>query len=264
MRPIVLLSDFGLTDPYVGLMKSAIVSVAPTAPLVDLTHAIPPQDIRAGALVLHHALPHLPHDAVVVAVVDPGVGGPRRPIVLETAHALLLGPDNGLLSGAVAPDARRRAIAITESRYFRHPVSRTFHGRDIFAPVAAHLASGLEPSALGPEAGSLVEMPLPHARPEANGVSGEITYVDRFGNLVTNVAAETLGDAIDDVTVDVPGHRPTPLVPAYASVPAGEVLAVVNSWGLIEIAVRDGSAARRLGAGIGTAVRVRRGRTSPR
>ena len=254
MRLVTLTTDFGTTDPFVGIMKGVIAGRAPDVRVVDVTHGIPPQDVTAGALVLRHAVPYFPPGTMHVAVVDPGVGGPRRALCIETATAILLGPDNGLLS--LVDQAVHRIVHVTESRFFLPNPSRTFHGRDVFAPVAAALATGTPADALGPAVADMERIVLPEPVVESTRVRGQVIYVDGFGNLVTNVP----GDAVAaPCSVCIGGRRIPGLAPAYSAVPTGTTVAVVGSWGLVEIAVRDGSARATLGVGTGEPVVIETG-----
>jgi S-adenosylmethionine hydrolase len=255
MTLVTLTTDFGLSDPFVGIMKGVILGRAPAATIVDVTHGIPPQDVLAGALVLRHALPYFPPGGVHVAVVDPGVGGARRPLCVETATGYLVGPDNGLLSLAAPPAAIRRIVHLTEDRFFLSPRSTTFHGRDIFAPVAAAIAAGTSASVLGVEVPEIHRLDVPSPVEEDGHLRGQVIYVDHFGNLVTNVGIETLpGSSERRWAVRIRDAHIRGIVPSYAAVAPRELVAVVNSWGLVEVAVRDGSARERLGAGVGERV----------
>ena len=257
MTLVTLTTDFGTTDPFAGIMKGVIASLAPEARIVDLTHGIPPQDVLAGALVLRHAVPYFPPGTVHLAVVDPGVGGTRRPLCVETAHGLLVGPDNGLLSLAAPPGEVQRIIHLTEERFFLSPRSATFHGRDVFAPVAAGLATGLPPSSFGSAAVDMERLPLPAPVRDGPSVRGEVIYVDRFGNLTSNVGEDILRTLERPVvSIAIGDVRLRGVAPSYSSVRPGEPVAVVNSWGLLEIAVRDGSARDRLGARVGETIVV--------
>jgi S-adenosylmethionine hydrolase len=169
--------------------------------VVDVSHGVPPQDVLAGALVLRQAVPWFPSRTVHVAVVDPGVGSDRRALCVETDRALLVGPDNGLLSLAAPPAAIRRIVELTEERFFLSPRSRTFHGRDVFAPVAAALATGTDPGALGPRRDDLVRLALPEPSRHGDVLRGEVVYVDRFGNLVTNVPPDAFPSAVASITI---------------------------------------------------------------
>lgn len=251
---ITLTTDFGLVDPWVGVMKGVIATRAPGVPVVDVSHGIPPQDVLAGALVLRHAAPWFPPRTIHVAVVDPGVGSARRALCVETDRALFVGPDNGLLSLAAPADRVRRAVELADERFFLTPRSATFHGRDVFAPVAAALATGIDAGALGPSCGAIERLALPEPQRAGNTLRGEVIYVDRFGNLVTNVA----GDAFprEGASVNIGGAGIPHVAASYASGSPGSLVAVVNSWNLLEIAVRNGSAARTLTLGVGAPVAV--------
>jgi hypothetical protein len=255
MTIVTLTTDFGLIDPFVGIMKGVIASRAPAARIVDVTHGIPPQDVLAGALALRHAAPYFPAGTIHVAVVDPGVGTARRPLCVETATGVFVGPDNGVLSLAAPADAIRRIVALTEEQFFLEPRSRTFHGRDVFAPVAAALATGTPPGALGADVAEMIRIAPPLPVVETGRIRGEVIYVDGFGNLVTNVDEPTLARG-GRGSVVVRGTRMQGVQESYAAVARGEPLAVVNSWGLVEIAVRDGSAAKKLAAGVGEPVMI--------
>ena len=252
---ITLTTDFGTTDPFVGIMKGVIAGRAPDATVIDVTHGIPPQDVRAGALVLRHAVPYFPQGSIHVAVVDPGVGTERRALCVETATGWLVGPDNGVLSLAASPDAVRHIVHLTEERFLLPRRSDTFHGRDVFAPVAAALAAGTVATALGVEVRDMTRIDLPAPRLDETTVRGEVIYVDRFGNLVTNVGR----DAVDRIrkcraTIRVAGAAVGSIVTAYGAIAPGAAGGVVNSWDLLEIAVRDGSARDRLGVEVGAPV----------
>jgi S-adenosylmethionine hydrolase len=236
-------------------MKGVLASRAPGVIVVDVTHGIPAQDVRAGALVLRQAAPWFPAGTIHVAVVDPGVGSSRRAIAIETARSTFVGPDNGILTLAAPPTERQRVVELTNDRYLPSHRSHTFHGRDVFAPMAAALALGVETAALGAPVGDPCELELPAARREADGtLVGEVVYVDGFGNLVSNLSPSDFAGREVSITIgEVPVGSPST---SYASVPPGEPVAVVNSWSLVEIAVRDGSATHALGLGLGALVRV--------
>jgi len=262
---ITLLSDFGTRDAFVGIMKGVILGVNPRARLIDLSHEIEPQDVRGGALVLRSAARYFPPRTVHLAVVDPGVGSARRAIAIATPQAFLVGPDNGVLTPAARALGIERAHAIDIKRLLaakilRGPISATFHGRDVFAPVAAHLSAGLPLGSLGPATADIEELSLPSCRASEREIAGEVIHVDRFGNLVTNIAEGDLrrlnGFSPARLSVSIAAMRIRGLVPAYAAVAEGEVLALVDSWGQLEIAVRGGSAARRLAADRGAAVQA--------
>jgi S-adenosyl-L-methionine hydrolase (adenosine-forming) len=238
---VSLLSDFGTSDVYVGVMKAVVLSAAPSARLVDLTHEVPPQDVRAGAFHLMQAAAWFPRGTVHLAVVDPGVGSERRAIAVEAGGAFFVGPDNGLFSW-IAPRPTR-AVILEVPR----GASNTFHGRDVFAPAAGKLAAGAPLASLGAPAGRLVKLSWP--------TRAEIVHVDRFGNLITNL------EKLDGELV-AGEFRTRKLVSSYAAVARGEPLAILGSHGFVEIAVRDGSAAAVLGLQRGARVTAgrRRGR----
>jgi len=265
---ITLTTDFGLHDPYVAAMKGVILSLNPDARIVDISHGVRPQQVEQGAFILGSACGYFPPGAVHVAVVDPGVGTGRLPIVLSAPGAVFVGPDNGLLSAAL-PEATRALAAggparvplpeglaahvLAEPRFQRHPVSDTFHGRDIFAPAAAHLSLGVRAEEFGPELREVVAVPPFRGELQPDGsLAGRVLHIDRFGNLVTTVR----GDQVEGrrVTVEVCGRRIEGVTRTYG---AGEgLMAVTGSAGLLEVAVRNGDAAGALGAEIGAPVRV--------
>jgi S-adenosyl-L-methionine hydrolase (adenosine-forming) len=250
---VTLLTDFGLSDTYVGQMKGAILSIAPSASLVDLSHTVPPQDVRAGAFLLCTAVGAFPLGTVHLAVVDPGVGSARRAVALETRRGeYLVGPDNGLLMPAAE---RLGGVAGAVQLETPRGASATFHGRDIFAPTAARLASGTPLSDLGASAANLIELRIA----EPNGDVGQIVHVDTYGNLITNFPSDRVSS---EFAVQL-GERVIQSANHYAQVAPGELLVLVGSAGLVEISMRDGSAAERLGAGRGTPVRLLSRRPPP-
>jgi S-adenosyl-L-methionine hydrolase (adenosine-forming) len=254
---ITLVTDFGLRDAFVGVMKGVILSVCPEARLVDLTHEIAPGDIHAGALALQWAAPHFPPGTVHLGVVDPGVGGTRRPLVLQTSGAFFVGPDNGLLWPAASRAGEPAAWEIDLSGWDR-PVSATFHGRDVFAPAAARLAAGERPEAFCQPVPDLVRLEWP--RPDVHGatVRGTVIYVDRFGNAITNLTPADLGQpAENERSFTVAEQRLRGPSSAYEAAPPGSPVIVLGSAGLYEIAVNQGNAAAALGLDIGSPVEVR-------
>ena len=256
---ITLTTDFGGRDAYVGIMKGVVLGICPAARLVDLTHEVPPQAVRLGALLLRSAVEYFPAGTVHLAVVDPGVGGARQPVLVVTERALLVGPDNGLLAPAAEILGVRAVHRLEREAFFRQPISQTFHGRDIFAPVAAHLAGGTAPDAFGSELAGLQPLDLPAPVVEAGAVHGEVIHVDRFGNLITNIPAGALaGFRARSLSVRISAMTVTPFAPTYAAVPSGACVALIGSWGLLEVAVRDGNAAEQLRAGLATRVSVAR------
>ncbi len=257
-RPLITLTtDFGQADAYVGAMKGAILNICPEATLVDITHDIHPQAVGQAAYVFSTAVPYFPSGTVHLVVVDPGVGSQRRPIAVLGRQALYVAPDNGVLSLALSQDPAQLAIHLTEPRYRLAQVSATFHGRDIFAPAAAYLACGKPPHDMGepiPPA-ELVSLPTVEPRPQAdNSWLGEILHIDRFGNLITSFRLTALRRP---VTILVGGQQIGKLSRTFADVRPGELVAYVGSSGHLEIAVRQGNAARELGLGIGDPVQVK-------
>ena len=250
---ITLLSDFGLEDAYVGVVKGILVGINPRARLVDLTHAVPAHDVRRASLLLEGAWQFFPPGSVHLAVVDPGVGSARRPIAVAAGGHYFVGPDNGLLGFCFdLPGAR--GVVLTARRFHRHPVSRTFHGRDVFAPVAAHCSRGVGLAALGPPLRDPVRLPSFTPRRRGPRVDGEVLLVDRFGNLLTNLLGADLPGPADRGVLRVGGARVRGLVGTYAERPRGALGAVIDSSGRVEVFVREGSARRRLGIGPGARV----------
>jgi len=258
---ITLTTDFGTRDWFVGTMKGVMLGIQPRATLVDITHDVAAGDIRGGAFALAEACRFFPKGTVHVAVVDPGVGSSRRPIAVQTADYFFVGPDNGVLSWALAREKARAIHALEEEGYFLCPVSRTFHGRDIFAPVAAHLSRGVPIGKLGPALKDVVRLDWPEPRKGRDGIEGEVVCVDRFGNAITNLDGRLLQDMeMAACEVHTRRRRTCPVRAFYQAVAPRGLVAVVGSSGLLEIAVNGGSAARVLGLEIGTRVRLRRAR----
>jgi len=258
MSPIVtLLTDFGTSDAYVGIMKGVLIGACRAITVIDLTHAIPAQNVLAGALTLRSAVGVFPPGTIHLAVVDPGVGTARRAIAVATAHAIFVGPDNGLLAPAVKHLGVTAVHAIENASLFRHPVSMTFHGRDVFAPVAGALAAGAPLDAVGPRTGQFVDLAIPEPTITRDRVDGCVIHVDHFGNLVTNIDSASLaGSTRFRGVVTLKGHRLDGVQTTYGSVAPGQAVAVIGSWGCVEIAISGGHAANSLGAGVGDAVTV--------
>jgi S-adenosylmethionine hydrolase len=236
---ITLLTDFGTADYFVGAVKGAILSVNPNVVIVDITHEIPAQDIEAGAFTLLAACKTFPAGTIHVAVVDPGVGSARRPIIVTANDQFFVGPDNGIFSYIYAP----RTFHVTAEKYFRPDPSSTFHGRDIFAPVAAALSTGLAPEQFGPEIDDEVRLP-PLEMPL------RIIHIDRFGNCVTNIRPETF----DGKPLTINGRMISAVRNFYGEAQAGELFAIWGSAGFLEISVNGGSAAQILSAKRGDTV----------
>ncbi|MAG55158.1 MAG: hypothetical protein CMJ83_02600 [Planctomycetes bacterium] len=252
---VFLLTDFGAGSHYVGVVKAVILTVNSRAIIHDLSHRIRPGDVREAGYVLEASLPHLPPRSLVVAVVDPGVGSDRRIACFYGDGPTILAPDNGLLTG-VATDGSVRVVE-PERLELAPPASHTFHGRDVFAPVAAKLSLGLDPRRVGSVMRDWVAWPEWHPIQDATGAwSGTIVHVDAFGNLITNLDATGMGEAIGRDPVAVGGATIQQWGRTFSHVAPGKLLAYIGSTGHVEIAVRDGSAAARLGVENGAAVRL--------
>ncbi|MGH7814597.1 MAG: SAM hydrolase/SAM-dependent halogenase family protein [Candidatus Binataceae bacterium] len=260
--PIAILTDFGYRDHYVGAMKGVITEIAPEARTIDITHGIPPQSVAAGAIALRASWRFFPPRTIFLAVVDPGVGTARAPIAIETrTGARFAGPDNGLLSLAAAEAGIARIVKLSNPRYRLHPVSATFHGRDVFAPAAAWLWRGTRFDSFGPRISSIDRLELPRPIGSAREVRGEVIYVDGFGNLVTNLDLKTITQLTASfrgrpLSIRIGRGMAIPLLEAYGEARPGAPLAIFGGMDLLEIAVRDGDAARRLNAGAGAIVTV--------
>jgi S-adenosylmethionine hydrolase len=253
---ITLTTDFGTRDTYVAEMKGVVLSITSEVHVVDVTHEVAPGDALAGALALEAAAPRFPAGTIHVAVVDPGVGTARRGLVIAARDQLFVGPDNGLFTPFL--DAGRWQAFELLANEFRGPeVSSTFHGRDVFAPAAAHLARGLDPARLGPPVGDPVRLAWPEVRVSEGRVGGAVLHVDRFGNLVTSIRAEAIAALGSGLAVRVAG-KSLPLVRTYGDLGRGDPGALVGSSNRLEIAVNSGSAAKALRAGRGTQVVVSR------
>lgn len=243
---ITLTTDFGLADPFVGMMKGVMLGIAPTAQLVDITHEIRSYDILEAALIIEGSYRYFPQGTVHVVVVDPGVGSDRRPMAAAANGHIFVAPDNGVLSLVLHtdPDASLTpAYQITNDSLFQGPVSRTFHGRDIFAPVAAHLAQGTPVESVGPRIVDFVKKPFPAPRPQGDRLVGTVLRIDKFGNIMTNFRLENLGQ---EFSIRVAGLSITQLCSNFSEAGAGEFFAIEGSAGFIELALNQGSAAERL------------------
>jgi S-adenosyl-L-methionine hydrolase (adenosine-forming) len=262
---IALFTDFGTRDAYVAQLKGAILSIHPTAHLVDLLHEVDAFDVRAAAYLLDAAARYFPARTVFVAVVDPGVGTARRPVLLVTqAEKYYVGPDNGLFTRVIEREGFQAAYMLTQAAYFLPRVSATFHGRDLFGPVAAHLARGIEPAQFGPRLADLTQ--LPSARPQRVGetVVGEIIHVDRYGNMATNIPSEMLGHLVPGqwLTLTLAERTHTlPFVETYGAGPQSQPVCLINSHDACEIALPHGNAAASLAVQVGDRVVLKPGRT---
>lgn len=262
--PIAILTDFGYRDHYAGVMKGVITSICPQAPIIDLTHGIPPQHVLAGALALRESVNFFPRRTIFLAVVDPGVGTDRKPIAVETRSGpRLVGPDNGLLWLAAQRTEIKQIVELRSPRYRLPKVSTSFHGRDIFAPAAAWLWRGVRMHELGPPLQDIAQIDPGEGIIETPAqLDGKIIYVDRFGNLITNVSRasfERFSHRSQQCRLSIRIERRAPvfLCKAYAEAPSGAPLALFGSFDLLEIAVRDGNAATYFGASLGMRVSIR-------
>lgn len=254
MPRLTLLTDFGTADGYAAAMKGVIAAITPNCVVEDASHEIAPGDVESAAWALWRYWRLYPPGTVHVVVVDPGVGSERRALAVLADDRILVAPDNGVLTRVLSEAEAWAAVSIQEPRFMRERVSRTFHGRDVFAPAAAHLAAGVPLAALGPAVTDPVRLRIPEFRITPDAVVGDVVHVDRFGNLVTNIPE----DWVSAGRVVVAGRDLGRAGRTYADVAPGAPLALVGSAGLLEISVRDGSAADRLGAGRGTEVRIER------
>jgi S-adenosylmethionine hydrolase len=267
MKPsgnITLTSDFGLTDPYVAMMKGVILSINPSAVLVDISHNIRAGSISQAARLLHEAFAYFPLGTVHLAVVDPGVGSSRRPIAVEGKGHFFVGPDNGIFWPVIQGDSEARVVRLQDSRFFLPGLSQTFHGREIFAPVAAHLSLGKVLESLGPLIGDPVQLPISQPHEKEDALFGEILRVDHFGNLITNISSNALGRFLGSgrPRIEVGKLVISKLSRIYGDEKEGTPLALMNSSDLLEIAVNLGRASEHVGLKeeerIGAAVKISR------
>jgi S-adenosyl-L-methionine hydrolase (adenosine-forming) len=261
MRPVIaLLSDFGSKDHYVGTMKAVILGICPDVTLVDITHEIAPHDVLDGALELAAAYRFFPAGTIFLAVVDPGVGSARRGIAAEVGDYRFISPDNGLLTAVIRDVPPRKIVELTERRYARPTVSRTFEGRDRFAPAAAWLAKGIQLPALGRNLAMLQRLDIPQPVITDESIRGAVLRVDRFGNLVTNIDRRAFEKFARDAAVQIAAGGATVgrLVATYADIQNGEVCALFGSTDHLELAANAGSAAARLGLTRGADVVISR------
>lgn len=259
---VTLTTDFGTDDHYVGTMKGVVLNINPAATLVDISHAIPAYDVLQGALTVAQAYRYFPAGTVHVVVVDPGVGSARRPIMADTGHHRFVAPDNGVLSFVYERESSVTVREITNDQLFLHPVSNTFHGRDIFAPVAAHLSKGINADQVGPVISDYIRLDIPRPRRlDDDRLQGSVLKIDRFGNIVTNLTPEDIARVVG------PGHSPCVRIryteisefrQTYAGANRGELFAIIGSMGFLEIAVDQGSAAELLRVSVGDLIEVAR------
>lgn len=252
MNLITLTSDFGLRDPFVGMMKGVIHTINDEVTIVDISHGIDNQDIFAGAFIISHSYNYFPKMTIHLVVVDPGVGTGRRPILVKAYDHYFIGPDNGVLSLIISGDSHAVVYEITEERYFLRSIGNTFHGRDIFAPVAGWLSKGCEPDHFGHIISDYVSVDIPKPSYDKDILKGEIIYIDRFGNLFTNISYSDIAEQRQRIydaamTIWLKGHEIL-LKKCYAEAKVGETAAVINSFGLLELYSFMGNAAKKVHA----------------
>ena len=252
---VTLTTDFGLSDGFVGAMKGVILGINPDATIVDITHDIAPQNIEQGAFLFANAAKYFPADAIHVVVVDPGVGSARRAIAARESETLFVAPDNGVLSSVLRPSSS--VVQLNKPAYWLPRVSNTFHGRDVFAPVGAHLARGVSLEELGDPIDDWIRLPRASAQHIGDEMVGSVVHIDRFGNLITNIGEDLLA-AMDRarIVVRIGGKTMRGMRQSYSDVARGELVAFISSSWHLEVAMREGSAAQALGARIGDQVTI--------
>ena len=260
-RVVTFTTDFGLGDAFAGILHGVVLHVDPDASIVDISHAVASYDVLDGAWTIAQSYRYFPPHTVHVVIVDPGVGSKRRPILAETADYIFVAPDNGVLTLVLMREPKCIVRHITAERHFIQPVSQTFHGRDIFAPVAGWLSKGVAPKEFGPEISDYVRLPLPAVEHiGANALRGMVMKVDKFGNLVTNIAAQDvpalMTGALPRISLLIADLTITRFCHSYAEGSDDEAFAILGSSGYLEIAIRQASAAEKLGAGVGAPVGV--------
>jgi len=255
MSLITLTTDFGITDPFVAIMKGVILSIYPKAQIIDITHNIPPQDIAYANWVIRCSFHYFPKDTIHVCVVDPGVGTKRKPILLETTNHFFIGPDNGIFTSILEQQIILNAIELNKKEYWLKNISQTFHGREIFSPVAAHLASGIKPKDLGRsiDIKDLVRLPLYKTTKTNNGYVGSIQQIDNFGNLITNIPDTFVKKNIQG---KINNHEFIGLAENYTENESNKLFAIIGSHGFLELSVSRGSAAKLTNAKVGDEVEV--------
>lgn len=263
MPVITLMTDFGIKDGNVGVMKGVIWGISPTAQISDLSHMIQPQNIREAEYVLARSVPYFPKGSIHVVVVDPGVGTSRRPMAAQIGDWFFVGPDNGIVTGLLDRAEQEgwecTFIELSEKKYWLPAISHVFHGRDIFSPVAAHLANGVPLHELGTAFSDPVRIELPRPEQTGSGWRGEVTHIDHFGNISTNIRHQHLGEALqkkEDIIVRLNGSEIRGMVDTFGERAVGELVALIGSTGNLGIAVVNGSALQRLGTKVADTVEV--------
>lgn len=256
---ITLTTDYGTLDGYVGVLKGLILSLNPRANILDITHDISAQDILGAAFTLCRACPAFPKGTIHVAVVDPGVGGERRPLLLRTESSFFIGPDNGIFSLVVDREDEIHIIELKESKYFLTPVSDTFHGRDIFAPVAAYLSLGVDPTEFGPRVEEYVNISIPQPLVSKGEIIGQVLHIDHFGNVMINIDRQLYRDTVGNqaVSINIGPHTLDTVSRSYSDVEEGSPLAILGSSGFLEISVNRGNAQQYFQLRRGDPIRLR-------
>jgi S-adenosylmethionine hydrolase len=259
MRAVITLTtDFGLQDPFVGIMKGVILNLSPSAQIIDITHGIEPQNILQAAWMLESAHSYFPKNTVHLVVVDPGVGSERRPIAVKNKSATFVGPDNGVLTSVIEPSSS--VYELNEKKYFLNTLSSTFHGRDVFAPCAAWIAKGTALSRMGRKITDPHLLDLPQPTIQKNTLTGEIIFIDGFGNLISNISSELLNTTFqlnDPLTLKIGKTRIQDFASHYSQCKKGEIGCLINSWGKVEIFCRDGHAANKLKCRVGDPLTIK-------
>jgi S-adenosylmethionine hydrolase len=259
MPILTLTTDFGTKDGFIGTLKGVIWGICPSAQIADISHEITPQNVLEGAFALWRAYPFFPTGTIHLAVVDPGVGTSRRPVAMRLGEHTFVGPDNGLFTPMIEDSEKNgwlvEIVHLTNQKYFLPEISRTFHGRDIFAPVAAQLANGVPLTDLGPTISDPVRLRMPKPEKTEDGWRAHITVIDIFGNLTTDLPASALGH-LERVSFHIHGREVRGLVTSYGNEPPGELVALVDSEDYIEVAIVNGNAEKILGAKVGDVVKI--------
>lgn len=250
METIAILTDFGLADTFTGIMRGVIFNINPKVNVIDISHLVQPQNIHQAAFLLRHSYKYFPKGTIFMVVVDPGVGSERKPIIIRTRNYFFVAPDNGVLSLAVSEDRVSEIVAAENEKYFLKPVSNTFHGRDIFSPVAAHLSKGTKMSLFGPSMSAIKRLQDPKPKLGEDVLCGEVIYTDRFGNLITNITRDLLDGFTQKKAfkIVVNGQEINSLSKSYQDAERGVPLALFGSFSLLEISVNMGSAEKNLDA----------------
>ena len=257
-RIITLITDFGDSSGYVGIMKGVILSINPECQIIDITHHIAPQDREEAAFVIKSANPFFPPDTIHLVVVDPGVGSGRKPIIVESSQGWFVGPDNGVFSFIFLNDHHKKVWEITNDRYFLSPVSPTFHGRDIFAPIAAHLSSGVVIHELGKELKDFVQLKGLEPEVHQDMLKGRVVFIDHFGNLVSNISYKLFNKVVgrNQFQITVGNRIIRSIYPTYSDAEDGEVFALFGSSQQLEVSVRNGNCQRLLNVSKGFRISV--------